>query len=84
MAGMRPDEAERFYEEDEDPAKVFAVFDAAKRAGRLRRTTPPGPRPELVPLRELRAELARELRGNGTNSSSVSAWPCGWSAPRGR
>jgi hypothetical protein len=26
---MKADEAERFYEEDEDPKEVFAIFDAA-------------------------------------------------------
>jgi hypothetical protein len=35
MRGMRPEEAREFYEEDEDPAKVFVLFDAAKREGRL-------------------------------------------------
>jgi hypothetical protein len=62
MAGMRPDEARKFYEEDEEPAKVFAIFDAAERGGRLQRTAPPKPRPELVPLRELLGELLRDLR----------------------
>ena len=61
MAGMRPDEAREFYEDDEDPAKVFAIFDAARREGRLRKTEPPQPRPDLVPLRELARELGREL-----------------------
>jgi hypothetical protein len=28
---MRPEEAERFYEADEDPAKIFAAFDAAQK-----------------------------------------------------
>jgi hypothetical protein len=28
MAGMTPEEAENFYEEDEDPREVFAWFDA--------------------------------------------------------
>ena len=31
MAVVRLDEAERFYEEDEDPAEVFAEFDAAEK-----------------------------------------------------
>jgi hypothetical protein len=57
MAGMRPDEAKQFYEDDEDPAKVFAIFDAAKQEGQLGRTEPP----ELQPLRQLLADLAREL-----------------------
>jgi hypothetical protein len=61
MASMRPEEAKDFYEEDEDPARVFALFDAAERQGKLRRTEPPA-RPELVPLHELLAALATELR----------------------
>lgn len=60
MAGMRPDEAEQFYEEDEDPAKVIAKFDAAKREGRLRQTERQSR--ELIPLSELLAELGRELQ----------------------
>jgi hypothetical protein len=35
---MTPDEADRFYEEDEDPEKIFAKFDA----GRKGVTTAPG------------------------------------------
>jgi hypothetical protein len=64
MAGMRPEEAEQFYEEDEDPAKVFAIFDAARAQGRLGRTRPPGKYqpPDLTPMRELLGDLARDLR----------------------
>jgi hypothetical protein len=62
MAGMRPEEAKDFYEEDEDPARVFALFDAAERQGKLERTEPPSARQELVPLHELLAALAAELR----------------------
>jgi hypothetical protein len=62
MAAMRPEEAEQFYEEDEDPARVHALFDAAERGKRLRRTAPPERRPDLVPLRDLLAALVRELR----------------------
>lgn len=61
MAAMRPDEARRFYEEDEDPARIHAQFDAAEREGRLRQTEPPPGRPELTPLRELAHGLGREL-----------------------
>lgn len=32
MVGMRPEKARNFYEEDEDPARVFALFDAAEKA----------------------------------------------------
>jgi hypothetical protein len=34
---MKAEEANRFYEEDEDPSEVFAVFDAAAKG----RTSPP-------------------------------------------
>jgi hypothetical protein len=47
MAGMRPEEARQFYEEDEDPARVFALFDDADKG----RTAPPsraGTRPTTV------------------------------------
>jgi hypothetical protein len=49
MAGMTPEEAENFYEEDEDPAEVFAWFDA----GPYGVTAPPvgaqqPPAPEVV------------------------------------
>lgn len=37
MAGMTPEEAANFYEEDEDPAEVFAWFDAGPHGV----TTPP-------------------------------------------
>ncbi len=31
MTGMTPEEAAHFYEEDEDPQRVFAAFDAAEK-----------------------------------------------------
>ncbi len=37
MVSVRAEEAERFYEEDEDPREVFAAFDAAQKG----RTAPP-------------------------------------------
>lgn len=63
MAGVKPEEAKQFYEEDEDPARVFAIFDAAEKG----RTAPPGDRrppqrTDLVPLRELVDDLVAELR----------------------
>jgi hypothetical protein len=63
MAGVKPEEAKQFYEEDEDPARVFASFDAAEKG----RTAPPGDgRPpkqtDLVPLRKRLDDLAVELR----------------------
>jgi|HubBroStandDraft_1064217.scaffolds.fasta_scaffold2539183_1 hypothetical protein len=64
MAGMRPEEAEQFYEEDENPAEVLAIFDAARKQGRLGRTRPPGKYqlPDLTPMRELLGDLVRDLR----------------------
>jgi hypothetical protein len=32
------EEAEHYYEEDEDPSKVFEIFDGAEREGRLGNT----------------------------------------------
>ena len=62
MASMRPEQAKQFYEEDEDPQRVIALFDAAQREGRLAQTKRPEPRSDLMPLGELIAELVRELR----------------------
>lgn len=31
MTGMTPEEAERFYEDDEDPQEIFAAFAAARK-----------------------------------------------------
>jgi len=61
MATMRPDQAERFYEEDEDPARVFATFDAARRQGRTGKTAPT-PQPELSPMTEVLAGMVHEMR----------------------
>jgi len=62
MVGMRAEEAQDFYEEDEDPARVFALFDAAEKG----RTAPPevaaSSEPDLTPLRELLHELGTQLR----------------------
>jgi hypothetical protein len=58
---MRSDQAEKFYEEDEDPAKVFATFDAARRQGRTGKTAPT-PQPELAPMTEVLAGMAHEMR----------------------
>ena len=59
---MRPDEAEQFYEEDEDPERVFAQFNAAGKG----RTAPPddhGPaQPDLEPVAEVLNHIRRELR----------------------
>ena len=62
MAGMTPEEAENFYEEDEDPAEVFAWFDAGPHSV----TAPPAgaqqpPAPEVV-TRVLQSGLYARLR----------------------
>ena len=61
MAGMRPDKARQFYEEDEDPERVIALFDAARQEGRLSQTRRPEQR-GLMPLSQLASGLFRELR----------------------
>ena len=58
MAGMRPEEAGQFHEEDEDPARVFALFEDADKG----RTAPPSRSADPIPLGQLLGELARELR----------------------
>lgn len=62
MTGVRPEEAMSFYEEDEDPARVFALFDAAEKSRTAPRDGRSPQQPDLTPLRELAAELARDLR----------------------
>ena len=56
MAGVRPEQAEQFYEEDEDPARVLGIFDAADK----RRTARPAK--IAVWVVELRNGLATALR----------------------
>jgi hypothetical protein len=59
MMGVKAEEAERFYEEDEDPEEVVSAFDAAKKG----RTTPPvGQRPGPRWSVKLRHEIAAFLR----------------------
>lgn len=62
MRGMSPEAARKFCEQDEDPAEVFAAFDAAERQGRLGRTGPPQEPPSMHELAELIRRLLRELR----------------------
>ncbi len=58
MIGVKAEEAERFYEEDEDPKEVFAVFDAAEKG----RTAPPqGKHPSPHWTEKLRHEIASVL-----------------------
>lgn len=62
MADVKPEQAQQFHEEDEDPAKVFAVLDTAKREGHLRQTEPPKPPPLRQVFSMLAGELRRDLR----------------------
>jgi hypothetical protein len=62
MVGMRAEEAQDFYEEDEDPARVFALFDAAEKSRTAPPELPASPEPDLMPLRELLHELGTQLR----------------------
>jgi hypothetical protein len=55
------EQAQHYSEEDEDPEKVFAVFDTAEREGRLRRTAPHGP----SWIEKLRDGLAETLAAIG-------------------
>jgi hypothetical protein len=62
MVSMRAEEAQDFYEEDEDPARVFAMFDAAEKGRTAPPQRPPSQEPDLTPLRELLRELGTQLR----------------------
>lgn len=59
MISVKADEAERFYEEDEDPRAVFAAFDAA---GKGRTSPPDGRRSPSSRWARLRLEVAAVLR----------------------
>jgi hypothetical protein len=62
MASVKPQEAEHFYEEDEDPARVFASFDAGQK-GDTQRPGRTGPSlPWSGRLAGIRQCLARALR----------------------
>jgi hypothetical protein len=62
MRQMKAEEANRFYEEDEDPSKVFAAFDAAEKG----HTSPPiparGEAGSAERTRRFRHVIARALR----------------------
>lgn len=59
MVHVKAEEAERFYEEDEDPGEVFAAFDAAQKG----RTAPPyDRRPSSARSGRLRLGIAAVLR----------------------
>lgn len=62
MTSVKPKEAERFYEEDEDPARVFAVFDAGQK-GQTQRPGQAGPPSSWASrLAGMRQRLAGALR----------------------
>jgi hypothetical protein len=58
IVNVKVEEAERFYEEDEDPRKVFAAFDAAQKG----RTAPPHDGQASSPWSKVRREIAAVLR----------------------
>jgi hypothetical protein len=58
---MNPQEAERFYEEDEDPAVVFALFDAGRKS-QTQRPDPLGSSRSRGALTVLRRWVAAALR----------------------
>ena len=58
MASVRVDDAEHFYEEDEDPQEVFAAFEAADKG----LTAPPRERLTTQRLGKVRHEVAVVLR----------------------
>ncbi len=74
MRGMEAGQADRFYEEDEDPREVFAAFDAAKKG----RTAPAEPESKGRPgawADRLRHDVATALRraANAIDSSHARA-----------
>jgi hypothetical protein len=62
MVAMRAEEARDFYEEDEDPARVFALFDAAEKDRTKPTPRRPSREPDLTPLRELLREVGTQIR----------------------
>ena len=62
MASVKPQEAERFYEEDEDPARVFASFDAGEKGDTQRPVQPGSSSLWSGRLAGIRQRLARALR----------------------
>lgn len=62
MASVKPQEAEQFYEEDEDPARVFADFDAGQKGDTQRPGQSAPSSPWSGRLTRLRQRLARALR----------------------
>jgi hypothetical protein len=62
MTSMRAEEAERFYEEDEDPKEVFTVFDAAEKGLTALPTPPSGERRPVRLAERWRHAVAGVLR----------------------
>ena len=58
MVNVKVEDAEHFYEEDEDPQEVFVAFEAADKG----LTTPPRQRPAAHWLGRVRHEVAVGLR----------------------
>jgi hypothetical protein len=73
MVSVRAEEADHFYEEDEDPGEVFAAFDAAPKS----RTAPPTNRSGTSA--RLRLEIAKVLR---RLASAIEPSPVGTPSPR--
>ena len=76
MTGMTPEEAESFYEEDEDPREVFAWFDAGPHGVTARPAAvqqPPAPEVILRVLASglygnLRRDLLPDVSASGSNT----------------
>ena len=62
MTSMRAEEAERFYEEDEDPRDVFTVFDATEKGRTASPTPSSGERPSARLAERWRHAIAGVLR----------------------
>jgi len=75
MKGMKAEEANRFYEEDEDPQEVFAIFDAAEKGRTAPPASPTGEVGSARWTRRLRHEVAEALRhlANVIESSHIGA-----------
>jgi hypothetical protein len=63
MTSVKADEAERFYEDDEDPREVFGIFDAAE----MGHTAPPSENRPHRRRGRLRHEIANALRRRAAN-----------------
>jgi hypothetical protein len=62
MPGIRPEQARDFCEQDEDPARIFALFDAADKGRTAPHDDHPRQEAELVPLRDPVRQMARDLQ----------------------